>query len=605
MLNKDSIPSVLIFPEERLKPEVIKPEKLPAYQNTLRFLSRLINLLLGLFFLHCFHRNPKKRQAELIADFFRSVGALWLSLGRILSLRSDILSAELAGELEKIRDNGKAMPFEIIEVLLNTSLHRDYSTIFDFFDPYPFVSSAVTQTHRAHLKYEDAWVAVKILHPNAEQAYINDSHLINWFIYFLSLFRISPNMRWKELVYELNAVKERDLDLRFEAASLSSLKKNLKDHDIYIPELFNKYSEKNILVMEFISGALMSDFIRLKVEDPERLGNWLIDNNINSRKIAKTLFHSVYRQIFEDNYFHSEMHPSDIILLRDSKVAIINCQNIGWLEKDRLSKLKMCIEACAFCEHSTAADIYFLLASKLPVVDLSEVKFQFIRAFKIWHTRSYIENLPYHEKSISWVLAELNNIVYRYSFATEWSTSKLVRTWFNLDSSLASLEPSINYMVWLRNYFNKASRRKVQKDFKHLPLRAGRSVINISQAQHTFNEYSLLQETVVRRQALRFQGVSTRFAEISAWLLSIIKFLLFSSEFILLITFYRQRYPSASVDQILGNQIVTIMNTIPFFSSGIWILTLISIFLLYRKIHDAQKYFQQEEIRRPNISVSA
>lgn len=605
MLDKNSIPSVLIFPEERQKPAVMKPEISPSYQYTFRFLFRLLRLLIGMFFLYLFNRKPKKKQAELIADFFRSVGPLWLALGRILSLRSDILSAELAGELEKIRDNGKAIPFQWIESILNSSLQRDYTTIFDSFDPHPFVASAVTQTHRAHLKYQDAWVAVKILHPNAEKAYLNDSYLINWFIYFLSLFRISPNMRWKELLFELNAIKERDLDLRFEAASLSSLKKNLKEHDIYIPELFNKYSGKSILVMEFISGALMSDFIRLKEENPERLHKWLINNNINSRKIAKTIFHSVYRQIFEDNYFHSEMHPSDIILLRDSKVAIINCQNIGWLEKDRLSKLKMCIEACAFCEHSTAADIYFLLASKLPVVDLSEVKFQFIRSFKIWHTRSYINNLPYQEKSISWVLAELNNIVYRYSFATEWSTSKLVRTWFNLDASLASLEPSINYMIWLRNYFNKASSRKVQKDFKHLPLRTGRSIINISQAQHTFNEYSLLQETVVRRQALRFQGVSTRFAEISSWMLSVVKFLLINFEFFLLVAFYRQHYPDANVDQILGKQLVFMMNIIPFMSIGIWMLTLICVFFLYRKAHDAQNYFQQEEVRRPNMSVSA
>ena len=68
----------------------------------------------------------------------------------------------------------------------------------------------------------------------------------------------------------------------------------------------------------------MSDFIELYSKDPTRLQHWLQDNNIEPKLVARRLILSIFRHIFEDNLYHGDLHPGNIILLRNSQVAFID-----------------------------------------------------------------------------------------------------------------------------------------------------------------------------------------------------------------------------------------------------------------------------------------
>ena len=110
-------------------------------------------------------------------------------------------------------------------------------------------------------------------------------------------------------------------------------------------------------------------------------------DNINPKKVATKLFSSVYRQIFEDNLFHADMHPGNVVLLKNSQVAIIDCHSMASLERELLDKYRMCMHAIADQRYATAADIYLLLAVRLPSVDVSIVKADLIRVWRRWHTQ--------------------------------------------------------------------------------------------------------------------------------------------------------------------------------------------------------------------------
>ena len=350
----------------------------------------------------------------------------------------------------------------------------------------------------------------------------------------------------------------------------------------------------------------MSDYLDLKKNDPSRLKKWLEENNIDSKKIPKRLFCSVYRQIFEDNFFHSDIHPGNIILLRNNRLAIINCRSVGWLESEQLAKLRSSIEALATGEYSTAADIYFLLASKLPLVDLSEVKFQMIRSWRVWEVRSHIRELPYEEKSISYMFHELNKIVFSNKFATDWTTEKLARTWGNLDMSLTYLNPEINYIKWLQHYFEEANNRKLCKELEEMPIRVQRGIVNMEQSRKVLSEYMSLQQTIVRRQAVRFQGSSTKIGHIVAAALSFSSSLVLFLSIFLSITCARQYRPDMlDWKQSFGGQLISIMNYIPLLETWEWTILLVTTFYLYQKLRTIKHYFQENDIRLPDVSVSA
>src|SRR3546814_4910765 len=101
------------------------------------------------------------------------------------------------------------------------------------------------------------------------------------------------------------------------------MRKLLKRHDIYVPRVFQDISTSRILVTEFIDGVLVSDYIRVSQQDPERIRRWCLANNVDPKKVGKRLFQSAMRPIFEDNLFHADIHPGNIMLL-DRKSTRLN-----------------------------------------------------------------------------------------------------------------------------------------------------------------------------------------------------------------------------------------------------------------------------------------
>ena len=84
--------------------------------------------------------------------------------------------------------------------------------------------------------------------------------------------------------------------------------------------------------MELVEGPLMSDYLRVERSDPARLATWRRGEQHQPGKLGSRLMRSFWRQIFEDNLFHSDLHPGNIVLLRNSRFALIDLGTIGQLD---------------------------------------------------------------------------------------------------------------------------------------------------------------------------------------------------------------------------------------------------------------------------------
>ncbi|MCB0237470.1 MAG: phosphotransferase, partial [Anaerolineae bacterium] len=89
-------------------------------------------------------------------------------------------------------------------------------------------------------------------------------------------------------------------------------------------------------------------------------------------RVGSRLMRSFYRQLFEDNLFHGDLHPGNIILLRNSRFCLIDFGTIGNLEARFVRTYGTLVRFFSQGEYTKAVDAYLQLSDSIPVFDLTE-----------------------------------------------------------------------------------------------------------------------------------------------------------------------------------------------------------------------------------------
>jgi hypothetical protein len=198
------------------------------------------------------------------------------------------------------------------------------------------------------------------------------------------------------------------------------------------------------------------------------------------------------------------------------------------------------------------------------------------------------------------MFTELNKIVFSNQFSTKWSIEKLARTWANLDMSLAYLKPELNYLKWMRNYFQRYNFRNI----KQIPANLQRGIINIEHSQKQLSEYLTIQHSVARRQALSFQGSTTSIGMMLSALLSFLSLLTLFANLFLIFVFLNQNYPFLfQLYTLLGGQIMKLIIHFPVLEKTEWLFTFLFSLFIYFKLIRLKYFFLEKEINLPSVSA--
>jgi ubiquinone biosynthesis protein len=322
-------------------------------------------------------------------------------------------------------------------------------------------------------------------------------------------------MRWEDLVWELRHIMLEEMDCRFEASSTRRMRKNLKAHGIYAPKVF--YATPRVMVSEFVDGVLMADYIRMMTADPATLNEWRIENGITDREVGRHLLLSLLRQLMEDNLFHGDLHPGNILLLRDNRVALIDFGSCSFSEKTTLDRFRMSIRALGQRNYAQAAELYVLLAGTLPAeVDSQSIRDAFLNELCDWGARTEVKELPYHDKSIAAIYNAVLKILYEHHCTMEWALLRIRRGLETLDASLIHLYPDCNYSEVAQTYGRQAMMRQTEDTM-------GREVgLAVGIARGAFEiaprvaEYGMFQAAILRRHLRSFSETGTQAMDLIA-----------------------------------------------------------------------------------------
>jgi ubiquinone biosynthesis protein len=435
--------------------------------------------------------------AELRATI-EELGGLWIKLGQLLSLRSDVIDPAICAELGKLQYRAVGFPFEVARAAIEKELGAPLDQLFSRFDEDPIAAASVSQVHRACLRRDGVEVIVKVLRPNAPEVFHRDLKHISGLIWVIERLNFAPHVHWRKGLEALAAMVVEEIDFRFEAANTRRMRKSLKNHKVYVPKVFIEYCTAGVLVAEFVEGVLMSDYIRVGAADPQRTSDWCRENAVDPEKLARKLFMSAVRQFLEDNLFHADLHPGNIILLRENRFALIDFGTIGSCDRSFLLTYKASLAAMAEKDFLRAADMTLRLAIKPPGPGiLEQLRQEIVASYRHWEARTHLQGVEYHERSLAAAGNESGRIMFKYKVQLTWEFMRISRTWSTLDASLSFLIPQASYLSLFRKYFKAAQRRNMQ------PRRLLSTIVgSVRRTYATLEEYQDMLGPIARKQAI-------------------------------------------------------------------------------------------------------
>ncbi|HYC36236.1 MAG TPA: ubiquinone biosynthesis regulatory protein kinase UbiB [Usitatibacter sp.] len=268
--------------------------------------------------------DRSRPRGERLRLALESLGPVFVKFGQLLSVRPDLIPADIAGELAKLQDKVPPFAWEQVEATLRAAYGKPHAEIFASFDRVPVASASVAQVHFAVLP-DGREVAVKILRPGIAAVIAQDVALLYALADLAGRTREGRRLRPREVVAEFEHTIADELDLLREAANASQLRRNFADGRLLIvPEVYWDWCSRDVMVMERIDGIPVNAAERLRAE------------GIDIPKLARDGVEIFFTQVFRDGFFHADMHPGNIFVARDGRYCGVDFGIMGTLsERDK------------------------------------------------------------------------------------------------------------------------------------------------------------------------------------------------------------------------------------------------------------------------------
>ena len=371
----------------------------------------------------------EKTYAERIRLFIESMGTTFIKLGQIASTRGDLLPPELIKELEKLQSHVAPFPAEVARSTIEESLGASIDEIFMIFDDEPVGSASIGQVHRAILQSGED-VAVKVQRPNIEGTVRTDLEILRHLANLLEAnLEWAKNYQVTDMIDEFSFALLNELDYTIEARNVERIgKTHANDPNVKIPNIFWDYTTKNVMVMDFIKGIPVNHF------------DTLDELNIDRSKLAETLAKAIFKQIFEDGYFHGDPHPGNVSVLEDGTLVFLDFGMIGRLTSD----LKTNFGSLLISLMKKDASGVVKAIVKMGVVPADVSMKQLNREAEIMRDKYY--EVPLSKLNFSDAVNDLFSISNKYKIRLPQDFTILAKTLLTLEGVVSKLDPDFSIM---------------------------------------------------------------------------------------------------------------------------------------------------------------
>jgi ubiquinone biosynthesis protein len=293
-------------------------------------------------------RAADRRRGVRLAAALQHMGPTFIKLGQVLATRADLVGEDIAADLSSLQDRLPPFPPEQAMTLIAAELERPISELFQTFDPNPVAAASIAQVHRA-VTTDGRAVAVKVVRPGVAEAFHRDLALFHWLADMIERHR--PRLRRlkpREVVMTLEAAIRTEMDLRMEAAAAVELAENFAhDPELYIPAIDWERTGARVLTLEWIDG--------IRIDRPEVLRQ----QGFQPADILLNAANAFFKMVYRDGFFHADMHPGNLFVRADGRIALIDFGIMGRLDRSTRFYLADMLHGFLTGDYRRVAEVHF------------------------------------------------------------------------------------------------------------------------------------------------------------------------------------------------------------------------------------------------------
>ncbi len=215
--------------------------------------------------------------------------------------------------MKKLQDEVPPFPTEEAKRLVSESLGKPIDELFLYFYDEPEGAASLAQVHRAILPTGQP-VAVKIKRPGIEDQIYADLEIMRQFAHFIDHYtNYFEVLSATEIIEEFETQITKEVDFIEEYLSVKKFAADYEDdRTILVPQVYDEYSSRDVLVQEFINGKKVSEVIEGESDrfDKERI-------NLRTADF-------IMSQLFINGYFHADPHPGNFMVLEGDIICFID-----------------------------------------------------------------------------------------------------------------------------------------------------------------------------------------------------------------------------------------------------------------------------------------
>jgi ubiquinone biosynthesis protein len=287
---------------------------------------------------YAFERRPRgsddqshvsmEARGRHLREMLDELGPTFVKFGQLLSIRPDLIPAEIINELRLLQDSVSPFSYDEVEEVIRAELKGEVGDLFAQFDPVPVAAASIGQVHLAEL-HTGRLVAVKVQRPNARRQIEADIALLR------QVGRIVKSRVERlefvdtvELVDEFARSITRELDYRIEGRNAEVFRRMFAESSmVVIPKVYWTYSSERVLTLERIEGTKLGDLDLAAIEQAER------------RRVAHLMAEVWLEMVFRHGTFHADPHPANVFLLPDGRLGLVDFGITGALSQVDMRRL--------------------------------------------------------------------------------------------------------------------------------------------------------------------------------------------------------------------------------------------------------------------------